>query len=268
MSKEIKVGDTEIVINDPTNKILQDAQMVYNLKMAELIKKAASGHQSLLLKSQLDEYLNMLGIWTKNDGLELITKQIELRSLEKLLKQGGIKLSDGREIAVRMQQLRNDLMELFKKRSQFDSTTIEAQADQYKFIHVLVSTVINRDTEVPYFINVQDYLNREQDNDSIEIAKNVAMMFFGYDDKSLESLPENKWLKDYKFIDNNNRLINKDGRFVDQNGKLIDENGRYIDKNGDFIDYDGARVDDVGNLIVDNPKPFIDDETNQEVMVR
>jgi hypothetical protein len=88
---------------------------------------------------------------------------------------------------------------------------------------------------------------------------------YGLDNNYEKSLPENKFLKKYKFVDDNLRLVNKDGHFVNEDGKLIDENGRFVDENGNFVDRDGNRVDADGEYVVDS-KPFLDDEGNPVVL--
>lgn len=260
-------SELKLLVLNPTDRVLQDAQLVYNVKMAELIKKAATTNESLLLKSQLDEYLEKMGVWTKSDKIDLVAKQVELRSLEGLLKKGGMKLSEGRDIAIKMRKLRSEIMHLFHKRLQFESVTIEAQADQAKFIHILVNTVIREDNKERFFKSNQDYLNREKEDSAVDVARRVAMLFFGYENKDMERLPENEWLRQYKFTNNDFRLINKEGKLVDIDGRLIDDNGRYINDGGEFVDFNGQRVDDLGNLLVEDAKPYVDDETNIPVVM-
>lgn len=260
-------NELNVLITHPNYRVLQDAQMIYNLKIAELIRKAANGKDSLLLKSQLDDYLEKIGVWTKEDKISIAAKQVELRSLESLLQKGGMKLSEGRNIAVRMRQLRSDIFSLLSKRMQFDSVTIEAQADQYKFMHVLINTVIDKKNDTLLFSSIDEYIKSEHCDYVREIAKNVAMMFFGYEEKDMEKLPENTWLKKYKFVNDKNRLINKNGKLVDTDGRLIDENGRYVNDNGDFVDANGSRVDEFGNLLVDESMPYIDDDTGNAIIL-
>ena len=85
-------------------------------------------------------------------------------------------------------------------------------------------------------------------------------------DNDYESnLPENKFLKKYKFIDDKLRLVDKKGRLIDADGKLIDEEGRYIDDQGNYIDKYGNRVDKDGEYLVES-KPFLDDDGNPIVL--
>lgn len=86
-------------------------------------------------------------------------------------------------------------------------------------------------------------------------------MLYGLDNDYENNLPENKFLKKYKFIDQKLRLIDKKGRLIDSEGRLIDESGRYVDDNGSFVDKFGNKVDADGDYIVEQ-QPFLDDNGN------
>jgi len=117
---------------------------------------------------------------------------------------------------------------------------------------------VYNDTKEPYFKSYEDYNNRSTDSVAILAAQNLANMLYGLDDNYEEKLPENKFLKQYKFIDSKLRLINKDGKLVDEKGRLINENGRFINEQGQLIDKDGNLVDQDGDYIVEF-SPFLDD---------
>ena len=83
-------------------------------------------------------------------------------------------------------------------------------------------------------------------------------MLFGLDKDYENTLPENKFLKKYKFVDDKLRFIDKKGRLIDSEGRLIDESGRFIDENGNFVDKYGNKVDAEGDYVVE-PEPFLDE---------
>jgi hypothetical protein len=80
-----------------------------------------------------------------------------------------------------------------------------------------------------------------------------------------KKLPENKFLLDYKFINDDLRYVNNGGKLVDEDGRLVDENGRYVNEEGKFVDRDGNLVDEKGDYIVDF-SPFTDDEGKPVVL--
>lgn len=79
-------------------KILQEAQMVYSVKLTSLIKRSVSEDAQLLSRQQLEQHLGDLGIWTEQDGRQFLQLQLELRSLELKLKEGGIKVSEAKKL--------------------------------------------------------------------------------------------------------------------------------------------------------------------------
>ena len=72
-------------------------------------------------------------------------------------------------------------------------------------------------------------------------------------------------MKQYKFVDDKLRLINKDGKLVDEQGRLIDENGRFINEKGEFVDKDGNLVNSEGDYVVEFT-PFLDDDGKPVVL--
>jgi hypothetical protein len=47
-----------------------------------------------------------------------------------------------------------------------------------------------------------------------------------------KDLPENKFLVEFNFVNEDLELVNEDGHLVDSQGKLINKDGRYVDKEG------------------------------------
>jgi len=85
------------------------------------------------------------------------------------------------------------------------------------------------------------------------------MMLYGIDPDYEKRLPENEFLKKYKFVDDQLNYIDKKGRRVDSEGRLVNEDGRYINEDGKLVDIEGNLVDEEGNYIVEFT-PFLDDE--------
>ena len=116
--------------------------------------------------------------------------------------------------------------------------------------------------DTPYFPNkLDDYLENQDDAIAAEGANEYYYLISGSD--ALDSnLPENMFLKRFKFVDGQNRLIDEEGRLVDQDGKHIDDNGMYIKWNKDgsstSVDANGRKVNDEGRFDV-KTSPFLDD---------
>ena len=78
-----------------------------------------------------------------------------------------------------------------------------------------------------------------------------------------DSLPENEFLKKFKFADDKNRLVDTDGRLISRDGKHIDDQGRYVRWNDDgssvFVDVEGKELNDEGEYDVET-SPFLDED--------
>lgn len=259
---DVDENKLELTIIQPGYKILQDAQMAYNVKMTLLIRQSASGGERLLSREQLERHLEDLGIWTTEDAQQFLRLQLELRESELKLQNGGIKISDAKAIALKMKAQRLALLVLYKRRSQFDSITMESIAENHKFKFLLTKCVIDSESKMPLFSSIDDYDNRQYEKASIDAATALAGKIYGYDEQTEANLVENKWLTKFKFADNNGRLINENGHLVDVDGRLINEDGRFVDDKGNFVDDKGRRIDDNGNFVINDTKPFLDENGN------
>jgi len=106
-------------------------------------------------------------------------------------------------------------------------------------------------------------------------------MLYNLDPNYVNNLEENKFLKEFKFVNDDLKLIDKDGNLVDIDGRLINEDGRFIayrtedgKKNKDqsqvyFVNRDGKEVVAVTNadgeeewvrIDLKERKPFLDDD--------
>jgi hypothetical protein len=183
----------------------------------------------------------------------------ELLEGEKKLAKGGFSLNEAKDLAVKMKGVRDDIRDLISVRTSLDNHSAEGQADNARFNYLVSVCVVYNDTKQPYFKNLEDYLNKSTDQVAILGAQNLANMLYGLDNDYESNLPENKFLKKYRFIDDKLRLIDKKGRLIDGEGRLVDERGRFIDEEGGFVDKFGNRVDADGEYVVEQ-QPFLDDD--------
>jgi hypothetical protein len=254
--------ELNITVVFPTNKNLQDAQMIYNVKMSELIRKG-----ELLSRNQLDSYLNKLGLWTTEDQLLFIKMQKELREMEKILITTEIGTLDGRKIAIEMRTKREIMLSVYNKRSQFDETTMESVAEQYRFNFLITKCVIDTVSETCIYKNIDDYIDKQNEQYSVDAAKILAAFIFGYKKDFVKQLPENKWLKNNNFINEDGAFINIDGNLIDISGRKIDKNGRFVDDEGNYIDIEGNPVDTNGEFIVKTEEIKIPKKTRKSMKV-
>ncbi len=264
-TKDDEGNDIKLIVKRPGHRVMQEALVAYNGHMAKLIREGNVVQEPLMLRAELDQHMRSRGIWSSEEDQRFADISIEIRALELLLQRGGIKLSQGREIALRMRGLREEILVLFNKRNQLDSITIEAVAEIHKFAFLMTKCVLREDRTV-YFTNIEDCLDRGESQVAIETSIVLSHMIYQTDVPSA-ALFENEWLKDYDYLNKDGKLTDRNGKLVDDKGKLIDENGRFINEDGKFVDIKGNLVNQDGDFIVES-NPFIDDLTGKPIKLK
>jgi hypothetical protein len=260
-SFNVKVGDKTLNLSvvSPSLNDQKEAGKVYNNAFTDALKSKA------IVRAKLDDLLAEQGLWDENKQQEFNRLQNEILAGERKLAKGGIGLAEAKGTAMEMKRHREELRELISVRTNLDNHTAEGQADNAKFNYLVYACTVHSDNHSKkYFDSYQDYMNKSTSPEAISAAQNLANMIYGLEENYDAKLPENKFLKNYKFVDEKLRLINKEGKLVDSEGRLVDENGRYINEQGEFIDKEGNRVDENGEYIVEFT-PFLDEDGNPVV---
>jgi hypothetical protein len=247
--------EVEFIVRTPSLQDQREASKVYNQSFSDAIKAKA------IVRAKIDEILKEQGLWDDSKQGDFDRLQKEILERERVLAKGGISLNKAKNIALEIKKLRSEIRELISVKTSLDNNTAEGQADNARFNYLVSVCTVYKDNNQPYFRNMEDYLDRSADIVALKGAQTLANMLYGLDNDYEYNLPENKFLKEYKFVDDKLRLINSDGHLVDEDGRLIDENGRYIDKSGNFVDKFGYRIDKDGDYVVET-KPFLDDDGN------
>jgi hypothetical protein len=250
----VKINDTDtsVTIVSPSLKDQNEARKVYNNAFTEALKSKA------VVRARLDDLLVDQGLWDDNKQQKFDTLQREILEGEKRLAKGGIPLSQAKEIALEMRENRDKLRDLISVKTNLDTHTAEGQADNAQFNYFVYACTLYTDNKQKVFSSYDDYLNRASEPVAIQAAQNLANMIYGLDNDYESKLPENKFLKNYKFVDEKLRLINKEGKLVDSDGRLIDEKGRYINTDGEYVDKYGNLLTEQGDYKVEF-SPFLDD---------
>lgn len=256
-----KIEDKEVgfTVKSPTLQDQREATKIYNQAFTEALKSKA------IVRAKLDDLLIDQGLWDDSKQAKFSSLQSEILEGEKKLAKGGISLKEAKDCALHMRQIRAELRDLIGVKTNLDTHTAEGQADNARFNYLVSVCTVYTDSNKPYFSSYEDYNNRGSDEVAILGAQNLAGMLYGLDNDYEEKLPENKFLRQYKFVDDKLRLINKDGKLVDSEGRLINEFGRFINEKGEFVDKDNNVIDTKGDYIVEF-KPFLDDNGNPVVV--
>ena len=200
----------------------RDSQIEYNKAFRQALDSNA------LLRQKLEDYMKEQGIWNEEKQKQHDEFVRDITVKEEQLNSGGIKLSEAKKIALDLRVLRFKFREFLSERNALDQNSVEGQADNARFAELVRLCMLNINTNKPYFQDQKDYDKASDLDWVIEASSELASMIYGLDPNYDNKLTENKFLKEFEFVDEDLRLINEDGHLVDVDGRLIDEEGRFV----------------------------------------
>lgn len=277
---EVAGADGEVVkvgLRQPGSSEINKAQLAYNRAFRDAMESGA------LLRQKLEDYMKEQGIWNEAKQKQNDKFVKDINDKEDILNSGGIKLADAKEIALDLRVLRAEFREFLSEKNALDQNTAEGQADNARFSELVRLCLINPATRMPFFPEMSDYENNAGEPWVIEAASQLANMIYGLDPKYDDNLPENEFLVEFNFVNEDLRLINENGHLVDSEGRLITEDARYVayrSKEAElaqdvdqryFVNRDGEEVVQVKKpngserwvrISMAERKPFLDDEGN------
>ena len=270
-----KEGNTvKTLLRSPTAQDYRDSQVQYN----EVFRKALDS--GALLRQKLTDHMEEQGLWDVDKQKQNDKFVEDISAREEALKGGGIRLTEAKRVALELRELRADFRELLAEKNALDANCAEGQADNARFSELIRVCMLDPATKNPRFPDQKAYDTQADEPWVVEAAGELAGIIYGLDPNYDKNLEENKFLKEFKFMDEDLRFVDNDGNFVDLEGRLINEEGRFIayrteqgkkDKNPDeiyFVNRDGEEVvlitDDDGEeewvkLALKERKPFLDD---------
>jgi hypothetical protein len=271
-----KDGHTiKTLLRQPTAQDYRDSQVQYN----EVFRKALDS--GALLRQKLTDYMEEQGLWDKDKQKQNDQLVQKISDKEETLKGGGIRLSDAKKIALELRELRADFRELLSEKNALDTNSAEGQADNARFSELIRICMLDPITKGPRFPDQQAYDAQADEPWVVDAAGDLAGMIYGLDPNYDQNLEENKFLKEFKFVDEELRFIDDDGNLVDMDGRLINKDSRFIayrteegKKNKDpeqvyFVNREGEEVvlitDDNGEeewvkISLKERKPFLDED--------
>jgi len=247
----VRNGDQDqkvnIVIRKPNNAVLSQAQRVGAKAWTDCVR------DGIMTKKELEKFMKEQGIW--DDGKDEEQKKIiqEISNLEKKLYVGSaghnkLKASEGKDIAIEMRIKRAELRDLIAERMSLEQNTAEAISDNAKF-DFLVSTCTYHENGSKVYADIEDYKQNADSEIGFTAASTLASLLYSVDKDFEAKLPENKFLKMFKFVNDDLSLVNDKGETVDLEGRRIDKNGYYINDEGKRVDKDGNILDEFGNYV-------------------
>lgn len=265
MSKVEKLEDRRVFEVEGKQYAVRRPTMQELVKANEMRRKTFNEELSAgtLLRDQLDEELRKRKLWSDDREARYQALRQEVIDSEFKLAKGGISLNAAKDIAVGMRRKRQEMVEMLSSRTDLDSNTCEGKADAVRFNFLFANCLVYNDTDEPYFKQgLNEYLLRQEDAVALVGASEFFYLISETDDVD-SKLPENKFLKKYKFANEEYHLVDKDGRLVDTDGRHIDEFGNYIKWTSDDeyvkVDVEGRPLTEEGDFLVDH-SPFLDDD--------
>lgn len=257
-------------VKTPGAEEIKKSQVVYNKAFKQALDDGA------LLRQKLTEYMRQQKLWDDEKQKQYEELIEEISEMEDSLKKGGIRLTLAKQIALDLREKREKFRTLIAERNALDAASAEGQADNARFEELVRLCTINPDTNNQWFSDEKDYNASANQPWVVTAAEKLGNTMYGLDPNYEKSLEENKFLQEFKYVDNELRFINEDGHTVDSEGRLTNEDGRYIAYENDedykarenpyFVDRDGERVIEKNNQWIKESlaerKPFLDEEDN------
>ena len=229
ITKSENGDDLELAVLRPNHQVMLEAQKVYNKTFSEAVKSGAFFRQ--VLQKKMEEQ----GVWDDAKEKEYIESWQSIRDAENRLKAGKISKWDGRALAIKIKQSRQRIADLMNERLRMDANTVEGQADNARFNFLVSQCTVYNETGEKFFKDYEDYVNRSAEQASIDAAGTLAAILHDYDKSAEDNLLENKFLKKFKFVDDDLNLVNEEGHLVNEEGKLVDEEGFLVDQEGNRL---------------------------------
>jgi len=215
-------------------------------------------------------------LWDDNKQKQYEDLIEEISEMEESLQKGGIRLTLAKEIALDLRKKRDEFRTLIAERNALDAASAEGQADNARFEELVRLCTIKPETNARWFSNQKDYDASSNQPWVVTAAEKLGNAMYGLDPNYEKNLEENKFLQEFKYVDNELRFINEDGHTVDSEGRLTNEDGRYIAyendedykarKNSYFVNKDGEKVVEKGDEWVKESvverSPFLDEDDN------
>lgn len=224
VSKDNDGNEKIIVVRKPNHTQLTEA----NLYSAKVFNKAKDA--GACLRSKLNDFLIKEGVWSDENQKKLVTLNDEVAEKIKCLETGKtlegkkLKLSEGKQLAIDIRNCRFSVNQLLTKLRTNDSYTIEGQAENGRFDMLVALCCFDEEGE-RIFSSIEDYYDKKEEEYAVDAASKVASIVYELNENWETELPENKFLIEYKFVDEKLRYIDRQGRFINIAGELVDEEG-------------------------------------------
>lgn len=252
--------EVKLAVMAPSAKARNDAKL-YSLRRFNEAVRAG-----VMVEKQLERHVRDMDLWGDADQKERDRLVRAILEGERKIKGGN--LNKARAVAIQMSKDRAALQDLTSVFVDLKTRTAEALAEQDYFNHLVAGSTFYEDGRYegkPYFTvdglapSVEVYEERSGEPAAYRAASKLHELLHGSLKDTLDELPENAFLKKFKFIDDEFHFVDKQGRRVDESGRRIDDEGYLVDGDGQRVDGEGRPLDGNGDYVVEF-EPFTDDD--------
>jgi hypothetical protein len=266
---EVKNEDGETVkiyVQRPTSKILSEAQRVSAKVWTDCVR------DKIMTKQELKNFMYENNIWSQSKDLEQLNISKEIQKLEKQLYVGNgsskrMKMSEAKEIAIRMRIQRAKLRDLIAEKMSLEQNTAEAISENAKFDYIVARCTFYENGQRVYS-NLEDYNDKSDEAIAFEAATAMAQLLYSLDRDFEAKLPENRFLVNKGLVNDDLALVNRDGVTVDTEGRRINELGHYINDEGQRTDIEGNLLDEDGNYLPSLEYVEEDEDSSEEEVTK
>lgn len=261
--RKFELDGVKYMVRRPTVDELIEANELRRKTFNEELKAGT------ILREELDQVLRQRDLWSDEREARYQQLRREILDGEYKLAKGGIKLSEAKKIALDIKKKRQEMAEMLAARSELDANTCEGKADAIRFNFLLCKCLVYEDSGEPVFKNgLAEYAIRQ--DEPVAVMGATEFFYLISDADNLDAnLPENKFLRRFKFVNDKYQLVDEKGRLVDEEGRHIDEEGNYIKWISDTeyikVDVNGHPLRDDNEYDVE-PEPFLDDDGNPIIL--
>ena len=185
--------------------------------------------ESLPLRSQVLDMAEATGVWNKKKEKEYEKIVEDILSREKIINTGGIDVQKARDIAIELKNLRSRIIELRAGINALDACTAEGVAETLRMEYLISECTVVKKGGKRYFKDLNDFYDKQEEDVAIAAQIIFTQMMYYIDDNLLDSLPEFKFLKDYKFMNDDFELIDGEGNVIDDEGNAIESQAEALE---------------------------------------
>lgn len=213
MKKEVVINEKTYYVAKPTAADEAQAKFQQSKTFSQALQNGAC------LKSHLNKVLKDRNVWSEEDDKEVEDLSIKIKANVDKLDEGGFDIMEARRLAIETNELRMKVVNKLSVLRENNSLTAEGQADDAYFDSLVSSCCFNEDgTKV--FKSYEDYLNKATEDVSAKLARELSNLVYGNNDY-IKEFPENKFLSEFGFINDDLQYVNEEGQIVDENYQPI-----------------------------------------------